>query len=172
MVSRLGGGGGFWISCSILVVTGLFLGFRGEHAMSTVLAEPGAPSLHQDGGHVSQLPDTSVIHGKALLLEAAKAGKRDPFGHPPKARPKPKPKKSGSSSQAVAPKPKPKPKPAVPPTLRVLLYDNVDPCLKLTLKGKTSGWLRVGESWKGWTITAIGEHSATVSKAGKTITIE
>ena len=173
MISKLEGGRGFWIGCGILVLGVLFLGFRGERAISTVLAEPMDHALEMTGGAASSLPDTTTLSGKSRLLTAAKPGDRDPFHTPSKLKPKPKPKpKTTGDNSTPKPRPKPKPKPVIPPTLRVLLFDTVDPCLKLTLKGNTSGWLRIGESFKGWTVTDIFEHSATVTKAGKNFVID
>ena len=173
MVSRLEGGRGFWVGCGILVLAGLFLGFRGERAISTVLADPMEYALELTDGAPSSLPDTTVIGCKSRLLAAAKPGERDPFHNPPKTKPKPKPKpKTTGDKSTPRPTPKPRPRSMTPPSLRVLLFDTVDPCLKLTLKGNTSGWLRVGESFKGWTVTAIFEHSATVTKADKNFVID
>lgn len=173
MVKKLGGGRGFWISCAILVFAGLFLGFRGERAISSVLAEPMDQSLQATEAASSSLPDTTTVGIKSRLLTAAVPGDRDPFHAPSKLKPKPKPKpKTTGDNSTPKPRPKPKPKPVIPPSLRVLLYDTVDPCLKLTLKGSTSGWLRIGESFKGWTVTQIAEHSATVTKAGKNFVID
>jgi len=135
--------------------------------MGSFLASSAAENLRTSSS--SWMPDTILINQKVGYLQQSVSSGRDPFIEKTKKRSNPKPKSTGSNSS----KPKPaKPKKQLPPVLRALLYDTVSPLVKLSDKGVVSGWMHVGDEFKGWTIEFISSNSVTVSKNGKVVVLD
>ena len=57
----------------------------------------------------------------------------------------------------------------VGPALSALLYDHRDPTTQITVDGERSGWLRPGDTFRGWTVTAISPRTVTITKGGKVV---
>jgi len=161
---------GVIIGFALVLAVCLFLVFRNHGAVETVEAVQVVPA-GQVGQSSGSMPDTIAIGKKVNRIRHAVAGDRDPFGAPPKAKPHPKSKsasKGGNSSKPA----KPRPKKLKPPTKRAILYDTINPSAKLTLKGRVSEWLQVGDSFQGWTVTEITSSTVTVSRDGKTFLLD
>jgi hypothetical protein len=135
--------------------------------MGSFIASSTAENLRTSSS--SWMPDTILINQKVSYLQESVSSGRDPFLETKVNKPKAKPKSTGSNSA----KPKPaKPKKQVPPVLRALLYDTVNPSVKLSEKGAVSGWMYVGDEFRGWTIDFISSNSVTVSKNGKVVVLD
>ena len=65
------------------------------------------------------------------------------------------------------------PEPAGPifPTVRAIVYDQIHPSVRLADGEHVSGWLRQGDSFRGWTITQITAQSVRIQKDGATYQI-
>lgn len=161
---------GISIGFGLIVAVGVFHGFRNHGIMDTVEAIQIAPA-DQLTYPASSMPDTSTINAKAWLVHRAEATERDPFGNPPKKISWSKPNNVKSGEGIPAPS-APAPKKVTPPTLRALLFDTVNPSVKLTRNGEVSGWLHLGDSFGGWKISEITPAGATVERDGKAIVLE
>ncbi len=159
----------FWVLCVGLMLAAAFFGARGHKALTigSFIASSSAENLRSSSS--SWKPDTILINQKVSYLQLAVNAGRDPFGEAPRKKVEPKPKDTGSES--TIPK-APKPKKVIPPTLRALLYDTVDPSAKLSKKDKVSSWLHVGDEFQGWRIVEISQNTVTISKNGKSIVLD
>ena len=57
------------------------------------------------------------------------------------------------------------------PVLRAFLYDDRQPTIQVAIGELTSGWLRAGDKFQGWTVTDINATAATLSRNGQSVVL-
>lgn len=140
----------------VLLVSSLVLGVRAYGAVRAVLSG-------NQIGTAAQLPALSPTLAHVALLDslvtAAEPPRRDPFRDVVIEGPI---RSTGAPSPA-----KEDPR----PVLRALLYDKQQPTAQISLGGATSGWLRVGDDFLGWKVTAIDAAAVRLSRAGEVVVL-
>ena len=148
----------------IWVIMGLSLILVGGR---TLLAAQSALQSTDNHGKakVNRKQDTLVLEvSKAdSLIKATTTSGRNPF-QPPVARVIPAPVRPG-------PKPVPAPTPVVPPRAILLLQDGNSILVQLEVDGDTSPRMSVGNSFHGWTITAITDRGIQVTNGTSTFNL-
>jgi hypothetical protein len=150
---------GFWFGLALLALVGLFLGIRAGGAVRTVMGGRGWAATHPVGSTSTGVRGQGSA-AKDSLLSAVGSPERDPF------RDAPAPRAEGGFIQKAAPS-----EARVPPDLRALLYDNVNPSVQLSSGATTSGWLHKGDSFLGWTVVEITATSIRISRGGESIVL-
>jgi hypothetical protein len=143
-----------WIGYCLLLALVTLMGLRSEGTIASVLS---AQKLKASGTEVSPGQtsiDPAPLMRRDEMLAEAKAGQRDPFNPPPRA------------EQPVVRRP---PRDRVAPApdrlfLRGIMYDEQDPRVQLAIGPNTSGWLREGDVYRGWTIVRISRTSVRVGQ--------
>jgi len=143
------------LAAVLLGACGLYLGVRAWSAVQTV-QNPAVSA----GAAISDEAVAPVE--QALALDGALAS-LIPDGRDP-LHPKPRARRPITRST-------PKPKPPTPPGLRMVLVDTVSPVIQISVTGALSDRLKVGESFRGWTVDSIAATSAVVSKDELSYTI-
>jgi hypothetical protein len=156
------GGSGFWVGCGVLLLVGIFLALRGTHAVSEILS-----GKHRQGADPIQLArawkaDAAAVALKDSLLISALPAERDPFRNPPPVKP---------TSIWKPPSKDPVKKPLEVPTVRAVLYDNVDPSIKLSIGGSTSTWLHKGDHYRGWMVVEITPTATLVAQGDESVVL-
>lgn len=140
----------------LLAVAGVFLLWRAWGAVG------GALSPASTAANAASTAPVPIV-AKARMLDAGLATVdlrgRDPLNR--KYVPPP-------PGQRAA---EPAPEPAPPPQLRLLLYDEIQPVVKIAVEGELSPRLTVGQSFKGWRVESISSTRVVVSKDGETISL-
>jgi len=159
----------FWLVSFLLILVTVFFGLRGRSALNagSFVASSVADSLRE--GSAEWMPDTILVNQKSAHLAAAVMTGRNPFTGAKKVITKPKPADPGPKLTMPD---DPKPPVLNPPSLRALLYDTVHPSAKLNRDGEVSGWLHVGDEFRGWVIVEITSNAVTVKKDGQTRVLE
>jgi hypothetical protein len=143
------------VAALILLITGLFLIFRAWGAAQMVLsperAKHAAPAKEE-------VPLVQSAEERDAAIAAEGSPGRDPMHWPPAP---PRPPRHHKPAE---------PPPLVPPTVRMILFDQVRPTVRIEVEGQLSGDLHVGDSFKGWTVVSIKSGTVDVAKDGKTFT--
>ena len=140
----------------LVVVTGLFLAVQAWSAYGAARSEVIPPEVSVD-------PASDALQA-ARAADAGLAAATEPGRDPLHA--KPVPRRSTPTRRA-----EPKPIRIVPPTLSMLLVDTVNPVIQIVVDGQRSGSLKVGDSFRGWTVDVIMSNAAMVSKDNKSYRI-
>ncbi len=147
-----------WLAFAVAIAAVVVLCLRFETTIAAVL------SVKSDALPALEAPARDGLEELALrdsLIASARVDTRDPFQPPPR----PPVKKKRPAPRVELPV-------VVPdPTLRALLYDTVSPSIQLTLGDVTSGWLRIGETFRGWTVRDVTPTSATVTNGSRRLVL-
>lgn len=143
------------VAALILLITGLFLVYRGWSAAQLVLSPSRAGRA---AAAKEEVPLVQSAERQDAAIAAEGSPERDPLHWPPAP---PSPPKHHQPAE---------PPPLVPPTVRMILYDKVNPTVRIDVEGQSSGDLHVGDSFKGWTVVSIKSGTVEVAKDGKTFT--
>ncbi|MBU1699084.1 MAG: hypothetical protein KJ970_17095 [Candidatus Eisenbacteria bacterium] len=141
-----------WYALAVLFGVCLFLGFRTQTVVTSVLWNGNSTGEQQIVVENGDLLDR--LSAKDSLLSVDVELTRDPFKVPsrPKSRPRTSDVKLKSKNEVVK------------PVLRALLFDNVNPSVQLSVGSTQSSWLRVGDTFQGWFIQDITSSGITVVK--------
>jgi hypothetical protein len=132
----------------------LFLAMRTEKTVAAVLCGP-PPSQLEPGLDATGARILTEIESRYEQLAQALPALRDPFRDPVAEKAPPPPPKR---PRPVTRDPQP-----VFPTVKSLLYDGIDPSVKLQIGDDSSGWLRVGRTFHGWTVQEISAGGVRVA---------
>jgi hypothetical protein len=148
----------------IWVIMGLSLVLVGGR---TLLAAQSALQTNESHARtkVNRKQDTLVLEVSRSdsLIKATSPSVRNPF-QPPPARALPGPVRTG-------PKPPVAPPPVVPPRAILLMQDGTSTLVQIEVDGETSPRMSVGNSFHGWTITAITDKSIQVTNGSNTFNL-
>ena len=159
MAARFDRDRSFWLGFALLITVGIFLGFKTQQAVSLVLGAMNRESVDNgsrsvpDGTLLAQIADRDRMLGDTGSLQ------RDPFRSP---------RDSGVDRN---PTPQPRQETKAVPTLRALLFDNVNPSVQFSIGAQTSDWLRKGDSYQGWVVIEIGPNSVRISKEDESLVL-
>jgi hypothetical protein len=151
MTNRVFDNRSFWVTVAVLGVLTLAMGVRARSTVATVLSPDSSASAYQQASSKSLSQDLIAVGTLDSLLISAVPGDRDPFQFP-RVR---QATRAKSSQKRVEKK-------DTPPVLRTLLYDNVDPGVRISFGSRTSGWLHTGDTFNGWTVAAITSSSVEI----------
>ena len=148
----------FRIGLAVMLALVLVLALRSQRTVSAVLANPAMAAASADaapaaGGGV----DMVSLDRRDSLIAAAQPVARDPFS----ARRTAPTERPPRQIEAVA----------TVPTLSALLFDHVNPSTQINVAGQRSGWLHQGETFQGWTVSAITSDAVTITKGGDTVVL-
>ena len=145
----------FWIALAAVMVLSVLMAVRSAKTASLVLSdrETVVAASASGGGQY----DLEKLAHRDSLLAAAEAAKRDPFRAPVR--------RVRRTVKA------PVVKRIDPPTLKALIYDHVNPTARLRLGEDNSGWLKVGDTFKGWKVTEITSNSVRIAQGGKNLVL-
>lgn len=144
----------FWLVFAALLLLCVLMGM---HSGRTVLLVIDSPEPAIAAAASAAPEDFAGLSLRDSLLAAAAPGDRDPF------RPVPvRTRRRTTVPKVVQP---------VLPTLKALLFDRVNPTARLNIGEEVSGWLRVGDSFKGWNVTEITESSVKLAQGEKALVL-
>ncbi len=137
----------------VVLLMVVFLGVRTEQTVAAVLGGSAQAKVEpkQDSAGARILAE---IERRYQQLAEALPSLRDPFRDPPVPRSEPQ------RSRRRTPPPQPT---VVYPTIRSLLYDEINPSVKLSVGDQASGWLHVGSTFQGWTVREITAEGVRVA---------
>ena len=139
----------------VLAVAGIYLAFRGWVTVHTVLAPP---TLSSESG----LGNPAALVDEARRRDLALAGVGTPDRNPFSA--------VRARSRTVVSHPAPPPAPVLP-ALRMILYDQLSPEVQISVGEDLSGRLKLGQTFRGWTVVSISARSCVVRKDDETVTL-
>ncbi len=151
-----------WIAIGLLVLIGIFLAARTEHAVGLVMARRHAGSVAPLAPSSDLSARISAQAAKDSLLSAALAGERDPFRDAPAHRMATTPGTAAGSSAAQG---------ELAPVARAVLFDRVDPRVQLSVGPQVSAWLRPGDRFKGWAVVRITPATITLAQGEQQLTL-
>ncbi len=141
---------------AILLASTLILGFRTCGVARAVLRGPVVKPITLP---ITQPSIMTEITRDDALLAAVEAPSHDPF--------------AGAEAPSVPSSATEAPAPVVieRPVLRAFLYDDRQPTIQVAIGEQTSGWLRAGDKFQGWTVTDINATAATLSRNGQSVVL-
>jgi len=144
----------------ILSAMVLILGLRVRTTLATVI-RPAAVEAPAPTASSATAPagDDAVVRQRQQLASQAVTS-RDPFRRPETGRLEPG-RLPGDAPVVV--------RRWLKPRLSSLIHDNHDPMTQITVRGRRSGWLRRGDTFRGWTVTRITPRTVTITKGGKRV---
>jgi hypothetical protein len=148
----------FWIAYGCLVGVGLFLGLRTQGAVGSILSSGSMSSPLARRAAEADRALLDQLTRKDQALAASPETVRDPFRAVTGAW------AGGGSGRHGA-------EGGAAPVVRALLYDNQRPVVQLQSGRTTSGWLGVGDVYRGWTVDEINQHSVRLSHYGSSIVL-
>jgi hypothetical protein len=143
------------LTALLLVAAGIYLVVRSLAAADAVLSPAVGPRASSPGVGTSPAAEAKA---RDDALRDVGTPPRDPFHVPERP--------AAATSRLDA-----RSRSDTPPEVRLVLFDQVDPEVQLSSEGGISGRLRVGQSFEGWTITAISQSAVVVMKDGITHTL-
>lgn len=143
------------LTALLLLAAGIYLVVRSLAAADTVLSPAVGPRASSPGVGTSPAAEAKA---RDDALRDVGTPSRDPFHVPERP--------AAATSRLDT-----RPRSGTPPEVRLVLFDQVDPEVQLSSEGGISGRLRVGQSFEGWTITAISQSAVVVMKDGITHTL-
>ncbi len=146
----------FRVGLAIMLALVLVLALRSQRTVSAVLANP-AVAAAAPAEAVAAGVDMAALDRRDSLIAAAQPVARDPFS----ARRTQPTERAPRQIEAVA----------TAPTLSALLFDHVNPSTQINVEGQRSGWLHQGETFQGWTVSAITSDAVTITKGGDTVVL-
>ncbi len=145
------------VGMAIMLVAVLVLALRSQSTVKAVLAGPVLAAETASAPADDGLDMASIAHRDSLIA-AARPVARDPFNARSVA---PSTTAERRSVEAAH----------VRPILSALLFDRVNPSTQINVNGQRSGWLHQGETFQGWTVTAITSDAVTITKGGDTVVL-
>ena len=147
----------------VWIVMGLALLLVGGR---TLLAAQSAlsPDLQQEGKSANRRQDTLVYEATRSdsLIRSISGLPRSPFMAPPARLAQVAQKRKANELP---------PAPVVPPRALLLMEDGNSTVVQIEVDGETSGRMSIGNSFRGWTITAINERGIVVSNGSSTFNL-
>ncbi len=151
--------GGLRYTIALLLAFCLILGLRVRTTLATTgTAAPPAADPPAAASAVTVDGDRLTTQ-RTMLAEQART-RRDPFRR---------------SEASILEQPElpvdgpPEVRKLVGPALSALLYDHRDPMTQISVDGERSGWLRPGDTFRGWRVAAITPRAVTITKGGKQV---
>jgi len=150
-----------WVGALALLMVGVFLGVRTERAMTAVLGGQAQAQVKPDETAAQWAALAKQVRDQNALL-AQPPGRRDPFREAPA-----EVRESGARETG----PRPPARPATP-AIAAVLFDNVNPSVKLRTSSATSDWLHVGDKFAGWTVVSISGSAVEISQGGERVVLQ
>lgn len=144
------------VSVLMLAAAGMYLLVRSWTAVHVVMAPPVTPT---PSGGLGQVPLVAEAQARDEVLSRVETPERDPF------------RAARTTFRRPVRNTPPPPAEEPPPALSMVLYDQVSPEVQFSVDGAYSGRLKVGQSFRGWTVMSISSRSCVVAKNGKTFTL-
>lgn len=148
------------IGIAVMLALLAILGLRSAGTVRAVLAPIAGPTATAEAAAPAGV-NISALCRRDSLIDEAVPGRRDPFRTASAAGPRLGRVVSGGEAAS----------PAAKPGLCALLYDNINPTAQVSLDGVRSGWLRPGDEFQGWRVTAITKDSVTMTKGAESIAL-
>ncbi len=152
---RVSQSGGVTLAALLLLAAGCYLALRSWAAVDLVLSPQAARKATSAGAGASAVERARV---RDAALAESRQPPRDPFHLPPRTA---APAARGPATAA----------PDLPPEVRLVLVDQVNPEVQLSSQAGLSGRLKVGQSFEGWTVVSIDRSAVVVVKDGITETL-
>jgi hypothetical protein len=146
----------FWIISAVLMLTSAMLAKKSSTSIMSIV------SLRQDivvgatAANRNYSPAMMRASYRDSMLTSLIAKVKDPFMKPEIVR-----KAAPVVAKAETSLPK----------LNILIFDGVAATAKLQIDEKTSGWLKVGDTYRSWQITSIDDKEVTVKRGSRVLVL-